>query len=162
MSNVRPPHEDFSVSSFPQMPQVRRSKEGELEVLPLDLATLSQRKPKLSLSKDHLSLREVCRNSGKAGTDQLSDDPQWEPLVDSLLQPGSMTEDASSDIEKVGDLIPSTRLSDTCRNSWCLGEWQGNLDGAKFTGSCWLWDDKGDVERDETEGTDEGNFAGDG
>nr|GLL28461.1 hypothetical protein Itr_chr06CG00750 [Ipomoea trifida] len=54
---------------------VRRSSEGEPEFLPLDLATLSRWKPKLSLSNDHLPLREVVRNSGKEGTDHPSDDP---------------------------------------------------------------------------------------
>lgn len=87
------------------MPQVWRSTEGELELRPLALLTLSRWKLMDSLSNDHLSLRGFVR-SEKAGTDHPSDDPPLEALVDSLLQPGSTKDDDSSEIEKVGDFIP--------------------------------------------------------
>lgn len=100
--------------------------------------------------------------SGKVGVDQLSDDPPWEALVDSWLHPGSTKEDVSSETDKVGDLIAGIRLSDTCRKSWCPGERRGHLDGVELAGSGWLRDDKGDVDREETEGAEGDNFTGDG
>lgn len=100
--------------------------------------------------------------SGNVGVDQLSEDPPWEPLVDSWLHPGSTKEDASSEIDKVGDLIAGIRLSDTCRKSWRPGDWQGHLDGVELAGRRWLWEDKGGDDKDETEGAEGDNFTGDG
>lgn len=151
-------HEDLSVNSFVQMPHVWRSIEGEPELGPLALLTLSRWKPVDSLSNDHLSLRGFAARSEKAGRDHPSDDPPFEPLVDSLLQPGSTKDDDSSEIE--GDFIPGIWLSETRRPSWWLEEYCGK--GIELAGSSWLFVDKGDVANDETEGADGDTFPGEG
>lgn len=146
-----------SFNSFAHTAHVWRLKEGEPK---LRLVTLSRWKPKDSLSNDHLSLRGFDR-SAKAGTDQPSDDPPWEPLVESLPQPGSTKEDDSSEIENVGDFSPGTRRSGTCRPRRFAEEWWGKL-GVKLAGSSWLRGDKGDADKDETEGADGDSFPGEG
>lgn len=57
--------------------------------------------------------------------------------------------------------MPGIRLSDTCRMRRCPGERRGHLDGVELAGSGWLCADNGDVDKDETEGTEGDNFTGD-
>lgn len=59
----------------------------------------------------------------------------------------------------LGVLNPNIRLSETCRDNCSPGEWQGHLDGVELDGSGWLWDCRGDTDK-EVEGNECGSFAG--
>lgn len=93
------------------------SMDGDEETRPLDRLVLKLRD---SLSKESLL---------KAGMDHPSEDPPWDPRFDSLLQPGTMKGEPSSEIEKFGDFVEGTRVSDTWRSKWRLGERVGCLVG---------------------------------
>ena len=105
-------HEDFSVIGLKQTPQVVRSADEE-KLRPLDRVSLLRVMPNDSLLKDHLSLREAAISSGKPGINQLSEDPPLDPPIVSLLHAGRPKVEPSSEIEKLGDLCPAIRLSDT-------------------------------------------------
>lgn len=110
------PHEDFSVRSLEQTPHVRMSMDGEEDTRPLDRLVLKLRD---SLSKEWLWLwlwLLLLLLVVKLGMDHPSEDPPWDPQFDSLLHPGNMKGEPSSEIEKFGDFVDGTRLSDTWRS----------------------------------------------
>lgn len=78
------------------------------------------------------------------------------------MNSGKAGKDVSSEIELFDRLRPRIRLSDACRNKGRAGEGWAHRDGVELVWRRGLWDDKGDVESDETESNDGDIFKGDG
>ncbi|CAL5383532.1 unnamed protein product [Camellia sinensis] len=107
-----------------QTPQVCRSKEGEYEKVLLNSLNLPWPEPKKSLSKEHLSLCKEATSSEKVRVDQPSEEPPWDPIVNSSLHVESKKDSLPSEGKLLfGDFRPRIRLSESCLKSWCLGEW---------------------------------------